>query len=229
MTIGIYKLTFKGLEDWPYVGQSQNIEERFIAHKSSIKLGKSNYKMLEAYEISGELPEFSILEICAIDSLDEKEIFWIKTLDSINNGLNLTDKVINKAYGQENFNSRFTDCDIESGFLFICDNLHLSNKQLANTTGLSEAVVCGILHGSLHVWLKDKYFDKYSELVNRSIKRTNSAKKLGVTYPKILSPQGNVYEVENLSEFAREHNLNKSSLHQVLTGKRKTCSRWKLA
>ena len=89
MTIGIYMLTFDGLEGWPYVGQSQNIEERYIAHKSPIKLG--------------------------------------------------------------------------------------------------------------------------------------------IEYPKIKSPAGDVFEIDNLSNFARIHNLNKSSLHQLLTGKRKSCSKWKLA
>lgn len=230
MTIGIYKLTFKGLEDWPYVGQSQNIEERLAGHRSDLKLGKSNFKMLEAYEISGQYPKQEILEIVSdLNLLDEREIYWITELDSINNGLNLTTKVDNKAYGQENFNSKFSDKEIEQGFLLVCDNLDLSNKELAKLTGLSEPVICGILHGSIHVWLKDLHEQKYLNLVCRTVKRTSSAKKLGITYPNVQSPEGTIYTIENLSEFARNHSLNKSSLHQMLTGKRKTCSKWKIA
>lgn len=211
------------------MGQSQNIEERLAGHKSAIRLGRSNYKILEAYSISEEFPSISVLEECSINSLDAREIYWIHRLDSINNGLNITDKVINKAYGQENFNSKFTNSDIETAFLFMCDNLHLSNQQIADITGVSKSIVCGILIGSLHLWLKDKFPDKYVKLVNRKLKRTSSAKKLGIEYPSILSPEGTIYKIENLSEFAREHNLNKSSLHQLLTGKRKTCSKWKRA
>jgi hypothetical protein len=231
MTIGIYMLTFDGLEDWPYVGQSQNIEERYVSHKSSIKLGNSNYKLLEAFEIAGKkYPKLTILEVCSdITSLDTREVYWINKLNSINNGLNLTDKVINKAYGEDNFNAKFANEIIENAFLFTCNNLSLSNKQLASLTKVSESVICSLLAGSTHIWLKDKYPAEYDLLVYRNTKRTNSAKKLGIEYPKIKSPAGDIFEIDNLSNFARIHNLNKSSLHQLLTGKRKSCSKWKLA
>lgn len=229
MTIGIYMLTFEGLEEWPYVGQSQNIEDRYTAHKSSIKLGKSNFKLLEAFAISNKYPQLTILEKCVnTDNLDEKELYWIARLDSINNGLNLTDKVINKAYGEGNFNSKFSNETITNAFLFICENLHLSNKQLGDATNTSVSVVTGIMDGHIHLWLKDVFPDKYYALLNRDIKRVNSAKKQGIIYPKVISPEGAIYVVENLSEFAREYDLNKSSFHQMLTGKRKTCSKWKL-
>ena len=231
MTIGIYMLTFDGLEDWPYVGQSQNIEERYVAHKSAIKLGSSNFKLLEAFSMSNKTyPKLTILEVCSdITSLDTREVYWINKLDSINNGLNLTDKVINKAYGEDNFNAKFTNEVIENAFLFTCNNLSLSNKQLASLTNVSESVICSLLAGSTHIWLKDKYPAEYDLLVYRNTKRTNSAKKLGIEYPKIKSPAGDIFEIDNLSNFARIHNLNKSSLHQLLTGKRKSCSKWKLA
>ena len=230
MTIGIYMLTFEGIEEWPYVGQSQNIEDRYIAHKSSIKLGKSNFKLLEAFNISNSIyPKLTILEEClSTDNLDEKELHWIRKLDSINNGLNLTDKIINKAYGEGNFNSKFSNKVISDAFLFICNNLHLSNKQLSIATNTSVSVVTGIIDGHIHLWLKDVFPDKYHALINRDIKRVNCAKKQGIIYPQVISPEGVIYTVDNLSEFAREHDLNKSSFHQVLTRKRKTCNKWKL-
>jgi len=52
MTIGIYRLRFNTLEDWPYIGQSSNIEQRYVCHKSELKHGKSNYMLLEAYSIT---------------------------------------------------------------------------------------------------------------------------------------------------------------------------------
>lgn len=231
MTVGIYMLAFKGLEDWPYVGQSQNIEERYIAHKSALKLGSSNFKLLEAFEISNkQYPTLTILEVCSdLTSLDDREIYWIHKLDSIYNGLNATDKVTNKAYGENNFNAKFSNIDIEKAFLFICDNLHLSNKQLAEATNTNIGLVCSLLKGTTHSWLSEKYSDKYCALLKRAIKRTSSAKKLGISYPKIKSPDGEIYEIDNLSEFANKFNLNKSSLHQLLTYKRKSCSKWVLA
>jgi group I intron endonuclease len=75
--IGIYKITNR-INGKFYIGQSNNIERRFMEHKTphgtitSIKLaikkyGKENFL-------------FEILEECKLEELDAKEVFWIETL-----------------------------------------------------------------------------------------------------------------------------------------------------
>jgi group I intron endonuclease len=44
-----------------------------------------------------------------------------------------------------------------------------------------------------------------------------------------IGPDGTIYEhVHNISQFAREHNLNRSGISHVATGLSKTCKGWKL-
>lgn len=229
MTTGIYTLTFKGLEDWKYVGQSYNIEGRFVGHKSALRMRKSNFLLLEAYEISGEYPKLDIIEVCSSSILNDREVYWIHKLNTIKLGLNLTDRVNNHGYGEYNFNSKYPNSLIEEVFHIICNNLHISNKEIALLGGVPTHLVSQIMNGNQHIWLKEIYPEKYDLLINRTIKRTKSAKKLGIEYPKIKSPEGQIYSVENLQEFARVHKINNSSLCQLLHGKRKSANKWKLA
>ena len=86
MTIGIYSIYFPKL-DKIYIGQSQCIEKRFVAHKSLFNKGHYNYKMAEAY--IKDTPEYSILLECSITDLNNNEIFFINEFDSIRSGLNI--------------------------------------------------------------------------------------------------------------------------------------------
>lgn len=229
MTIGIYSLTFKGFEDQVYIGQSINIEIRYICHKSCLRLNKSNYKLLEAFKHSQEYPELNIIEICKVEELDIKELEWIHEFDSISNGLNLTDKVSNKGYGEDNFNSKYTNLQIIDTFTIIASNIGKTNKQLAALAKIPVHVIEAILSGRQHLWLSN-YFDiVYTNVLLQNKGRVYSAERQGIEYPKIVSPEGIEYTITNLSEFSREHNINKSSLCQVLHGQRKTCNKWKLA
>lgn len=85
--IGIYKITNK-LNGKSYVGQSIDIKRRWrehinnssnsLIHKAIIKYGEDNFI-------------FEILEECKRDYLNEKEIFYIKNLNTLYpNGYNLT-------------------------------------------------------------------------------------------------------------------------------------------
>jgi group I intron endonuclease len=47
-------------------------------------------------------------------------------------------------------------------------------------------------------------------------------------YPRLISEDGRIVEISNLSAFARDNNLNLASVHGVLTGKRKTTKGWKV-
>ena len=86
--IGIYLITNK-VNGKKYVGQSIDIEERWKRHIIASKKSELViYRAMRKYGIDNF--DFSILEECSVDKLDEREIYWISELDTYNNGYNMT-------------------------------------------------------------------------------------------------------------------------------------------
>lgn len=93
MKTGIYKIT-NIINQNCYIGQAYDIESRWERHKNSAFNSNSNaYK----YTISLALRKyglqnftFEILELCPIEELNEKEIFYIERYDSFLKGYNST-------------------------------------------------------------------------------------------------------------------------------------------
>ena len=87
--IGIYKIT--NTENGKcYIGQSRDIEARWQKHLSAYKSSPDweLYRAFKKYGISKFT--FEIVEECAIEELNEREIYWIAQYDSFNNGYNMT-------------------------------------------------------------------------------------------------------------------------------------------
>lgn len=228
MTVGIYKLIFNSLEDWPYVGQSSNIEQRYIGHCSELRTGKSNFKLLEAFRLGG-IPKLEILEECSIEELTTREVYWIKKLDTVFNGLNLTDKCVNSGLGENNFKSLYSNEIIEKAFLYLVDNPDKNLKQISKYTGVNYSVIGSISRGYSHMWLKEKYPIEYEKIRSSPRRGLNNASYQNLNYPAVISPDNVVYYISNLQKFCREHNLNASCMHGLLHGSRKTHKKWKLA
>ena len=87
MSIGIYKITNQ-LNNKSYIGLSANIEERFKKHRQCQEEDKILYIAIKKYGI--ENFDFSILELCPIEQLAEREKYWIDYYDTYNNGYNAT-------------------------------------------------------------------------------------------------------------------------------------------
>lgn len=89
--IGIYIVKNK-INGKLYVGQSVQIEERWKdeIQESQRKEHKSNSKFIRALRKYGsENFEFSVLEECSSDNLDEREIYYIKKYNSAETGYNI--------------------------------------------------------------------------------------------------------------------------------------------
>jgi group I intron endonuclease len=88
MSIGIYEI--KNPQNKIYVGKSKNIEKRFESYKKiqHCKQQRKLYNSLKKYGPENHI--FKILEECSFQQLNEKEIYWIKMLNCIKTGLNLT-------------------------------------------------------------------------------------------------------------------------------------------
>lgn len=85
----IYKIT-NIKNNKVYIGQTkQSIEQRFIQHKSHARNYRNNHKLGNAIRKYGE-DNFIIekIEECQYSELDEKERFWIKYYNSVENGYN---------------------------------------------------------------------------------------------------------------------------------------------
>ena len=79
MSCGIYKI--ENLTNHKiYIGQSIEIEKRFVAHKNS----KDNFAIHQAIQKYGiENFSFEIIEECSKEELDDKECFWISHFNSL--------------------------------------------------------------------------------------------------------------------------------------------------
>ena len=92
---GIYRIE-NNINKKNYIGQSIDIHQRWIEHKSNafnnkISNKKYNYPLYAAFRKYGlNNFNFIILELCEEKFLDEREIYWIKNFNSYNDGYNLT-------------------------------------------------------------------------------------------------------------------------------------------
>ena len=73
-TSGIYKLSFAS--GMTYVGQSVDVHERYKQHLESMRKGTAAYLVQKEYNVCG-VPEFSVLQVCHPDHLDELEAWYI--------------------------------------------------------------------------------------------------------------------------------------------------------
>lgn len=228
MTIGIYLLKFSGT-DKVYVGQSLRIEERFIKHKLKLKNGTANYKLLEAYRLYGS-PNLEIICTCTEQELNSLENEMIEIYDSVNSGYNIRTLAVggHGLSGELHGNSKYQNDDIIEVFELLI-NTNNSFITIHNITGVSIHTIRDISKGKAHKWLADYDNLGYNKLISLIGSRDkNTAKDQGKIYPLLLSPEGIVHNITNISSFAREHNLNKSHLCGVLNRLRKTHKGWKL-
>lgn len=91
--IGIYKITNK-INNKIYIGQSIDIKERWKQHfykaynKKELGYNSAIHQAFRKYGY--ENFSFEVIEVCKKEELDAKEIYWIKTLNSLTpNGYNI--------------------------------------------------------------------------------------------------------------------------------------------
>ena len=88
MKSGIYKIT---INNKLYVGYTKNFEKRKNKHYKMLTGGNHYNPYLQNSFIKYNEFDFDIIEECAEDELEEKEMFWIKELDTFEGeGYNLT-------------------------------------------------------------------------------------------------------------------------------------------
>lgn len=225
MTIGIYAVYFPNI-DKIYIGQSQNIEQRFNAHRSIFKKGHYNYKMAEAYKI--DIPEYVILLECPITELNSNEIYYINDFDSIRLGLNIHYGGDAGLPGYTSGRCKNTKEELEIAFNLLADPT-LTKKQILQYSSVSGSVLDAIISKKRHVWLHE-YYPSVSKLVltNKSNRAVNAQQNRFTTNVYLISPEGIEYLCTNRNKFAKEHNLNSGHLGAVIRQQETQHKGWKL-
>ena len=87
---GIYKIqnTENGRM---YIGQSKDVRSRFNSHRLELCKNKHHNRYLQAAwnKYGASSFEFSLVEECPLEILDERETYWISKLNTHNDGYNL--------------------------------------------------------------------------------------------------------------------------------------------
>lgn len=232
MTCGIYLLKFAGTTK-VYIGQSQNMEYRFKKHLQKMRSSTTTLKLQKAYNEYGE-PTLEILQECNLNELNIFEEEAIQIYNAIDHGFNTATEADIHQKGEKNGASKYSNKDI-SNVLDILLDPSLSYQDIEVITGVKLNTIRHIANEEAHVWLKDKYPEKYSKMLEvKAVRRSfiNSAIAKGKSYPALLSPSGIVYDnIGNVSAFAKEHGLDPSSLTKVLNKRPKYLSHkgWRLA
>ena len=155
--IGIYKIENK-INHHVYIGQSINIKQRWIQHKVPSSWNDPirdsyNNKLYGAFRKYGlDNFDFSIIEECAIEKLNEREIYWIKYYNSCENGYNLT------IGGQNNKESdkAVYQYDRYGNFIKAYKNVRSAAEELAIDTNNIYDAICGGYLGRGYQWSYQK-------------------------------------------------------------------------
>lgn len=219
MTCGIYKLSFKGT-DKVYIGQSHNIEKRFLEHKKVLLSGLASIKLIEAYQLYG-MPTLDILIECDEHELDLEEEAAIEVWDSYINGFNSRNKATGGglgSYGELNGRAKYSNTQIENVFNMLLTNISIS--EIVKVSGVSISTIHSIKGGTNHTWLKQKYPAEYASLINDKYKLRGTAAQRGIIYPTLVSKTGEEFSsITNVREFARLHGLDSGGLNKLLNRK----------
>lgn len=109
--IGIYKIT-KISNGKSYIGQSNDIERRFKEHQTK---GASTRIPLDIaiQKYGKESFTYEVLEECDIESLNERESFWIKYYNTVETGYNCNYGGDNSVVGSKNPKAKLTEKDVK--------------------------------------------------------------------------------------------------------------------
>lgn len=229
-TAGIYKLAFKGTHK-VYIGQSLNIEKRYITHLYLMREQKSSYKLNTAYIDFGN-PDIHILQVCDKDQLDDNEEMFIVKYNSVKDGFNTVYEAgyRSDSFGAARYNSLADSATYEC-ILYMLALTDWTYKDIATEVSVTVPVVKDISRGHTHTYLKESHPEAYTLMQNKlglRISGSSSAKARGIIYPKVVSPLGIVYSVENATNFAKLHYINIGNFNSLLNNKRASANKWKL-
>jgi group I intron endonuclease len=226
MTIGIYKISFKDT-DRVYIGQSSNIEARWCSHLSDFRNKRATPKLQQAYDRYG-IKKFDIILECCIDELNSAEKEAIEIYNSYVDGFNsLSDARAPILPGEDNPNAaEINEKYMEVLRLLVQESPSLTKREISKISNVSIYVINHIAALESHAWLKERMPLEYKLLEDR---KHNNKYYRGKQYPQVKSPDGMIYDVVHVTNFAKQHGLLQPKLSEVMSGNRNHHKGWTLA
>lgn len=226
MTTGIYILRFDNT-DKVYIGQSLDIEDRFVKHRSAFNRNAAPPKLQQAFNTYG-MPALEILVECGTKDLNILEKEAIEIFSAVDNGFNTLNESGNPImFGEKAGTAKYTNEQyILVLRLLVQKTPTLSKREIEEITGISIYTIRHIAALESHCWLSEACPSEYAELVRI---RQELPYYYGKQYPFIKSPEGKVYEITHVTNFAKEHGLLQPKLTEVLKGTRNHHKGWSLA
>lgn len=227
MTIGIYRLIFPNTNKC-YIGQSVNIERRYMQHLRQLEQGTAASKLQSAYNMYGRPQLDIILDNIEASQLNRYENEAIEIFDSFHSGFNQLEHAEDipntPQYGTNHGNQKYTQQQLYLAIVLL-GQAGICLSKIQHETGIPIETLTQVASGKLHQWLADVYPVEYAKII-RSHRNSYQVKKKNL--PRVIQPSNIVYTVEHLSNFSREHNLDHSALSKVISGKQKAHKGWKL-
>jgi group I intron endonuclease len=127
--IGIYKIT--NPNNLIYIGQSINIEKRFMQYKSPCKTQKLIYQSFKKYGYDNHI--FEVLEQCNISELNCKERYWQDFYNVLEHGLNCTLTKTNDKSGYLSNETKIKISASKKGIASNWKNIELRNLNISNS------------------------------------------------------------------------------------------------
>lgn len=212
---GIYVMYFECDDGQYYVGKSMHMDERYYDHCRKLKSGSHiNKAMLTSYLKYGNPTMVPIEEVLDTTKQSEREIYWIKTLDTFHNGMNGTIGGDDLGYGAD-APSALYDRETYIKILEQLANTSDSLRQISNKLSVSYGVVQKISNGSEHAWLHSEYPELYA------IVRSKCGSRKGLVYGKDTYVQAMLLgmDARNTIQYIRdETGLNLSVVKNILYG-----------
>lgn len=172
MSSGIYKLIFNNC-NLIYIGQSKELEKRFIEHKKTLLNNTASYKLMCAYILYG-IPSIEILEYCDTD-LDDRELYYITKYNTVESGLNIVgysivNPTIQVAKGYMPNGSKYSE-EVYYNILMYC--IDPSVDETVPSIYISDALEIDVdtVHNvrclKSHKWLKARFREEYKLLEDK--------------------------------------------------------------
>ncbi len=224
--IGIYALWFEE-SSMVYIGQSQNIEQRFYEHRYKLKnTTHTNYKVQQEYKRHG-MPALIIIEKCSINELNDLEVAWTEEFDSINNGLNIIEAG-QVGWGSNSNASKHNKIQILKVFSLLY-NTSLNYSEIGDKCSVNRSLARDIKNGKAHLWLKEQYQDRYIKMRSR-VMNTNHGYNTG-----FVKPCGSIIYISNIRRYCLDNNYDSETSHsfssglgRLRSGSRSSFKGWKL-
>jgi group I intron endonuclease len=244
----IYSIT-NLLDGKRYIGQTieKNPHDRYCKHKYELKKNvHSNSKLQNAWNKYGQYNFiFCVIEECANQlELDSKEAEYIIQFNSIKAGYNIRFGGCGKGITSEETKAKLSKINKGRKFKPLTSDQKIQKSLRARPQGYPLLLSPD---GEEYNIVNMKEHCRIFSLDERHMQTVLTGKKLshkgwklkntrpakvpnGREYPDVISPDGIIYETINLSEFCRQHSLQRNCMRRLIEGKikKKSYKGWKL-